>query len=185
MSRCWVPSGSVRSTELLTTPLVAPESMQFSRPETGRLRDRTRAPPLVEGLVAVRRDLLRTSQKLDTPLVILDLVERSVELGGLAVGRKDIVPEEITDTALSTDVRDWRYRVSEESHEWTDSECDAHKDQAQIEALLCRPRRFLGSRQLAPRYEAIVIEGRDLATSGGRGAARPKASLCGICSRSK
>lgn len=40
------------------------------------------------------------AQKLDTPRVVLDLVDGSVELGGLAVGGEDVVPEEIGNTTL-------------------------------------------------------------------------------------
>lgn len=68
-------------------------------------RDRTRATPLIERLIAVGADLLRVTEKLLTSLVVLDFAQGSVELRRLAVGGEDIGPEKVADTALQGEVR--------------------------------------------------------------------------------
>lgn len=74
-------------------------SQRFERED---LRDRSRATPLVERLVAVRRDILGVPEELQTSGVLLDFVDGAVEVGDFAVGGEDIVPEKVADTTLNS-----------------------------------------------------------------------------------
>lgn len=49
------------------------------------LRDRTGPAPFVKSFVPMGRDFIRISKKLQTPMILLDSVNRSIEIGDLAV----------------------------------------------------------------------------------------------------
>jgi hypothetical protein len=55
-------------------------------------RNRTGSTPLVECFLSMGNNLLAVSEQFQTPWILLDLVDRSVELGNLAVRREHIGP---------------------------------------------------------------------------------------------
>lgn len=131
--------------------------------EQGSLRDRAGSPPLVEGLVAVRRDVLRVAENLEAPFVGLDPVDRPVEVHRLAVGGEDVGPQVVCDARLHR----VRYRapsLGDAGH--TNRQDDAGDDHAKVEALLGSPAGLLAGRELGPRNMSIVVEGRDLLPLG-------------------
>lgn len=115
-------------------------------PQTGGIdsRNRSRPPPLIRRFFPESCDLLAVAQHLETSRVLLYPVDSPVEVCNLAVGREDLLVQEVTHPA--------RHHQSNNHH-------------AKVKRLLNRAPRLLARRQIGPWHVAIVVEWRDRSPS--------------------
>lgn len=64
------------------------------------IRNRTCPPPFIECLVSMRCNLFGITHDIDDTRIASDLVDCSVEVGNLAIGREDVGPEKVSHTTL-------------------------------------------------------------------------------------
>lgn len=64
------------------------------------IRNWSGAAPFVHGFLSMRLDVFAVTEESEAIGVCFDSIDSSVEISGLAIGRKDIRVEEISDAAL-------------------------------------------------------------------------------------
>ena len=121
-------------------------------------------------------DLLWITEYLQAPRIVLNLVDRAIEVGSFTIGREDIRPHEVSNATL---IQLEPYI----SMRWaTYREHETNENQAKVEALLRGPSRLLPCGKLVPRYEPIVIEWSHGSASRTWRRSCPQAVLGGVVS---